>query len=215
MEYRSFKLCLLCAAACLSLAVPVRAAPLGEVLLKAELAPLGQAATVRPFQFDSPYRSAQEAGTLEVDLSDGETFGDSAQTRYLLRLQVAVADAQVAVRERTVIYMNVGDDGPHAPIVPSERRSAWRPVARGGPQLFQVGGLSEPVLKLNASELLAAVKRSEVGQDPRWLAVARSCSAPDQGACYTTTDAEYEVSVTRQGRLLSRGVLRLRRPNGC
>lgn len=196
------------------LATLAQAAPLGAYLARAELAPAARPALSRPFSFNA---QPGEDGTLEVSIDDDAlgAFADAPLQRYLLRIQPKDGGHRIDVRQRTLIYMNIGDEGPHVAIPGTEQRGAWQAGRRLAERTLEVGGLAQPTLALTRTRLLAAVKATDVGRDARWLALARQCRTPDDGACYTVTDQEYEVTVSKAGRIVARGILRLRQPNGC
>jgi hypothetical protein len=196
------------------LAAPARAGGLASYLAHAELAPLAQPRVVLPFVFGA---RAGEAGTLDVplDADEARAFIENPDQRYLLRLRTRHASDRLEVRQRSVIYMNIDDSGPHYPIPATERRGLWQAARARLRGVFEVGGLPAPPLRLTRTQLVAAVRRSEAGRDPHWIALARQCKSPEDGNCYTVVDNEYEVTVRRQGRVLARGVLRLRQPTGC
>lgn len=201
------------------LATAAHAGGLHGYLAKAELAPKSKPGAALPFSFKA---DAGADATLEIPLDErGAAFTENPGP-YLLRLQPK-GDVQLQVRQRSVIYLNLSDEGPHIALPALERRGPWQAAHPRTPQQFDVGGLKAPQLAFTRAQLLAAVRRSEVGSaagnDPetqaRWIALARQCRHADDGPCYTVVDSEFEVTIRRQGRVLARGILRLRQPNGC
>lgn len=193
------------------------AASLVDYVAKIELALASRPESTLPFTFSPTAKSPGEAGTLNLMLGAdaAAAFVESPDALYVLHVHPRNASHEISVRERAVIYINLSDDGPHWPVYATERRGPWRDAGQSGSHQFKVGGLPEPLLRLDRRRLLDAVSRSDFGKDARWLEVARRCVGPGEGPCYTVTDSEYEISVAQHGRVLARGIVRVRQPDGC
>ena len=70
---------------------------------------------------------AGQDGTIALGL-DSELYAitaDQPATPLLLRLQPAQPGARIKVRQRSVTYLNLSEDGPHIAVPGTEGRSAW------------------------------------------------------------------------------------------
>jgi hypothetical protein len=151
-------------------------------------------------------------GTIELGL-DSELYAitaDQPATPLLLRVQAAQPGARVSVRQRSVTYLNLSEDGPHIAVSGTEGRSAWTTLTAASADSFQVQDTAPQTVRMDQRHLAAVL----AGQ-PIWLALAKACRSQDDGACYTVTDPEFEITVTTADGRSTRFIVRVEYPNGC
>lgn len=130
--------------------------------------------------------------------------------KLILDIKPARSAAKVAVRQRSVTFLEVGAEGPHAVIAGSEQRSGWTPLKAYAPGRFMV--LKTVRQKISLRPALFA---KAFATESEWLALAKTCKSPDDGACYTITDPEFEVTVTSANGQVTRKIVRVFTPDGC
>lgn len=132
-------------------------------------------------------------GVLDIGL-DSALFPFMAVARppaLILAVRAAPRAARVVVRQRSVSYLEVSDEGPHMSVPGSEQRSAWRALTAFAPGRYRVEKTIEQKVKMG-HELFARV----FADDPHWRQLALACKGPNEGACGTNTDIEFDVKVT-------------------
>jgi hypothetical protein len=154
----------------------------------------------------------RQHGRIELGL-DSELYAitaDQPATPLLLRVQTAQPGARIEVRQRSVTYLNLSEDGPHIAVPGTEGRSAWTTLAAASADSFQVRDTAPQTVRMDRRHLAAVL----AGQ-PAWLALAKACPGQDEGACYTVTDPEFEITVTTADGRSTRSIVRVEYPNGC
>ncbi|KQQ91814.1 hypothetical protein [Massilia sp. Leaf139] len=151
---------------------------------------------------DGLIRLDRESGLFEAAATDGSS-------PLLLHVR-AQPGARVAVRQRSVTYLNVGDEGPHVDVPGTEQRGAWSPLDAAAHGVFRV---REPVTQPLAMRRAHIAKA--LADDARWRDLAAACPGPDAGACYTVTDPEFEITFTAPTGTVRRAIVRVFFPNGC
>ena len=155
---------------------------------------------------------AGQGGTIELGL-DSDLYAivaDRPATPLLLRVQAAQPGARVSVRQRSVTYLNLSEEGPHIAVPGTEARSAWTPLTAASADSFQLRDTARQTVRMDRRHLAAVL----AGQ-PTWLKLAQACRGQDDGACYTVTDPEFEITVTTADGHSTRSIVRVEYPNGC
>lgn len=151
-------------------------------------------------------------GVLDIGL-DSALFPFMAVARppvLILAVEAGPPTARVAVRQRSVSYLEVSDEGPHMSVPGSEQRSAWRTLTAFAPGRYRVQKTVEQKVKMG-HKLLAKV----FADDPHWRQLATACKGPNEGACGTISDIEFDVTVTDDNGGVTRKIIRVTFPNGC
>lgn len=158
----------------------------------------------------------EKQGTQDgvIDIEFGSEFADLTMgldaPPMILAVQPLQPTSKITVRQRSVSYLNVGDEGPHLAVAGTEQRSAWITLEAIAPGLFRVEKTVQQKVRLRHS-LFEKVLATE----PTWLKLAKACKAPDEGACYTVTDPEFDITVTASDGRKTRKIVRVTTPNGC
>jgi len=153
-----------------------------------------------------------QKGTIELSL-DSELYAltaDKPATPLLLRVQAVQPGARVSVRQRSVTYLNLSEDGPHIAVPGTEGRGAWTTLTAASLDSFQVRDTAPQTVRMDHRHLAAVL-----ADQPTWLKLARACRGQDEGACYTVTDPEFEITVTTADGRSMRSIVRVEYPNGC
>jgi hypothetical protein len=151
-------------------------------------------------------------GTIELGL-DSELYAitaDQPATPLLLRVQPAQPGARITVRQRSVTYLNLSEDGPHIAVPGTEGRSTWTTLTAASADSFQVQDTAPQTVRMDRRHLTTVL-----ADQPTWLKLAKSCRSQDDGACYTVTDPEFEITVTTADGRSTRAIVRVEYPNGC
>jgi hypothetical protein len=154
----------------------------------------------------------QHDGLIDIGL-ESELYAitaDDPTAPLVLYVRAASAAPRVSVRQRSVTYLNLSEEGPHIAVPGTERRSAWttlRATSNGG---FRVLDTVRQAVRMSPKQLAAVL-----GNQPTWLRLAQACRGADDGACYTVTDPEFEITVTADDGRVTRAIVRVATPNGC
>ena len=180
----------------------------------------GQLPSVRLITKGEPVVASNVVWTKEgghdgvIDIGLGSEFVDvpepGSATRLLVEVKPPLHSALSSVRQRSVSYLNVSDEGPHMAVDGSERRSAWaglKPMPGGR---FVLQPTRKLHITMNHQKFASAFR-----DDPRWAALLAACKSSDTGACYTVTDVELEVTSTDRHRRTAKKIIRIAFPNGC
>lgn len=201
----------LCLTLLLALSLPHAHAQAGSVggIATVRLTALGDDAAAVDIVWE---KSDMHDGVLDIGLDSGllTLTTDDQPPALILAVEPALTTARVSVRQRSVSYLEVGDEGPHVSVQGSEQRSAWRTVTAYAPGRYRVQKLVGQKVKMGHT-LLATVFADE----PHWLQLALACKGPNEGACSTITDPEFEVTVTDADGSVTRKIVRVTFPNGC
>ena len=157
-------------------------------------------------------KHADHDGLLDVPLEAefSEITSGLASYPLILAVESASPSTQISVRQRSVSYLNIGEEGPHVSVPGSEQRGQWKPLPAASPGSFRVRATEEQVIPMRYRQYAKSL-----GNDQRWTPLMRKCRAANEGACYIVTDQEFEVvAVTRQG-VRTRKIIRVTNPNGC
>lgn len=157
-------------------------------------------------------KQAAQDGVIDIEFGSDFadlTMGLDAQP-MILAVQPLQRASKITVRQRSVSYLNVGDEGPHLAVAGTEQRSAWITLEAIAPGLFRVEKTVQQKVRLRHS-LFEKVLATE----PAWLKLAKACKAPDEGACYTVTDPEFDITVVARNGQKTRKIVRVTTPNGC
>ena len=151
-------------------------------------------------------------GMIDVGIDSAlfETGAGNPEVALLLQVRAAEPGARIAVRQRSVSYLNISGEGPHVAVPGTEARGPWSALAAGPPGAFRVHNTVGQPVRVDHRQLAAAL----AGQ-PAWLALAQGCQGPDDGACYTVTDPEFEITVTGADGRSARAIVRVFFHNGC
>ena len=184
---------------------PAVAAPFPSVQLLAEGKP-GIAANV------AWAKAKGQDGTIDIGL--GSEFDDvpepGATTPLVLQVKPRSQAAATIVRQRSVSYLNVGDEGPHLAVEGSERRGAWAPLKPLPGGRFALQPTTKQHITMDHKKFARAFR-----DDPRWAARLATCTSSDTEACYTVTDVELEITSTDRQRRTAKKIIRISFPNGC
>jgi len=149
-----------------------------------------------------------------IDIEFGSDFADLTMgvdaPPLILLVRPAQRGSKITVRQRSVSYLNVGDEGPHRDVAGTEQRSAWTTLTAVGPGSFRVEKTVQQKVRMRHSLFEKAF-----ATEPAWLKLAKTCKGPDDGACYTVTDPEFELTITTVSGKKTRKVVRVTTPNGC
>lgn len=148
-----------------------------------------------------------------IDTSIASAFIDvpsPTPPKLILDIKPARSAAKVSVRQRSVTFLEVGAEGPHSVVGGSEQRSGWTPLKAYAPGRFMVLKTVRQKIRLRPALFAKAF-----ATESEWLALAKTCKSPDDGACYTITDPEFEVTVTSANGQVTRKVVRVFTPDGC
>lgn len=148
-----------------------------------------------------------------IDIGIASKFIELAGTtppKLILHIKPALPGTKVTVRQRSVTFLEVGAEGPHMVVAGSEQRSAWTPLNALAPGRFMVRKTVKQKIRLRPRLFIKAF-----ADEPAWLALANACKSPDDGACYTITDPEFEVTVTAANGHVTRKIVRVFTPDGC
>lgn len=157
-------------------------------------------------------RSGVHDGLIDVPLESNMSHlvHGSQGEALLLYVETAQPGSRVTVRQRSVTYLNVGEEGPHVVVPGTEGRGKWAPLQAGPDGKFQVRTPRQQRVVFNHRHFAKVLK-----DDPRWLKLAKQCKGPDQDGCYTVTDPEFEITVTGSDGAITRRIVRVTYPNGC
>ena len=190
--------------------VLVLAAPASATgALSVSLAAAGHPESVLTAVWDGQER---QKATIELGLESdlyALVAGESAPP-LLLRVQPAQPGARVSVRQRSVTYLNLSEEGPHIAVPGTEGRSAWSTLTTASADSFQVRDTDPQTVRMDRRHLAAVL----AGQ-PTWLKLAQACRGQDDGACYTVTDPEFEITVITADGRSTHAIVRVEYPNGC
>lgn len=149
-----------------------------------------------------------------IDIAFDSTLAELTMSRHVPPLILAVRPLQrpsiITVRQRSVSYLNVGDEGPHLAVAVTERRGSWTTLEAVAPGRFRVKKTVQQKVPMRHSLFEKAF-----ATEPAWLKLAKACKGPDDGACYTVTDPEFEITVTTVNGQITRKIVRVTHPNGC
>jgi hypothetical protein len=149
-----------------------------------------------------------------IDIEFGSDFADLTMRvdgpPMILAVLPSPRDAKITVRQRSVSYLNVGDEGPHMAVAGTEQRSSWTKLTAVAPGRFRVKKTVQQKVRLQHSLFEKAF-----ATEPAWLKLAKACNGPDDGACYTVTDPEFEITVIAANGRKTRKIVRVTTPNGC
>lgn len=187
--------------------------PLSNMLQSIDLVTAGTPMANMPFEW-SAQTGDGIAGSLDVGL--GSKFSDhfsisDQQPTFTLHVTPKHKDVQIRVRQRSVTYLNVSNEGPHIAIRDTDVASNWIELRPKSSTVFPVRDQMPQKLTMTRNQIVSAVKATNAG----WEEVAKTCTSADEGACYTVTDTEFEIMVVKGNAPISRGVVRVLYPNGC
>ena len=187
--------------------------PLAMAVQSLELVTADTLQVKMPFEWSTELKEGL-SGYLDVglgsDFSDHFTISDQPP-KLLLHVTPKQKNVQIRVRQRSVTYLNVSGEGPHIAIGEADVASSWvelRPQEAG---VFPVLNQVPQKLNMTRSQIIAAIKEP----DPKWVEFAKTCDSADDGACYTVTDTEFEISIMKGNSPTSKGIVRVLYPNGC
>ena len=151
-------------------------------------------------------------GIIEVELESALAAVQADVPSAPMELEVTVAprSSRTVVRQRSVSYLNVSDDGPHMAVPGSDQRGPWRTLALVSGDRFGVHPIAEQIITIRPRQFAAAL-----GNDARWAELVKTCTSAKSGPCYTVTDVEFEVTTTNRLGRKSRAIIRVAFPNGC
>ena len=157
-------------------------------------------------------KQGKRDGIIEVELESALAAVHAEQPSAPMELEVTVAprSARTVVRQRSVSYLNVSDDGPHTAVPGTDQRGPWRALALVSRDRFGVQPISEQIITMRPRQFAAAL-----GNDARWAELVKTCTSATSGSCYTVTDVEFEVTTTNRDGRNSRKIIRVAFPNGC
>lgn len=157
-------------------------------------------------------KQAEHDGAIAIGL-DSELYAITAgdpDAAQLLDVEAVRPGARVGVRQRSVTYLNIGEEGPHIDVPGTEARSGWTALAAASAGRFRILETADQAVRLDRKHLAKVL-----AHEPRWLQLAQACSGPNEGACYTVTDPEFEITVTAPDGRTTRTVVRMFTPSGC
>lgn len=130
---------------------------------------------------------------------------------WILEAVPALSYRSVAVRQRSVSYLNVGAEGPHVSVPGSEQRGKWTALTAMSRGRFSVRPTAEQPIKMRHEQFAHALH----DKDERWSELVKQCRTANDGPCYVITDPEFEVTVVTQSGKTIRKIIRVTQPNGC
>lgn len=157
-------------------------------------------------------KQAQQDGEIEIGLESELymiTANDPAAV-LLLDVEAARPGARISVRQRSVTFLNLSEEGPHIAVPGTEARSGWTVLEAAAASRFRVVETVEQTVRLDPRHLARVL-----GDEPTWLKLAQACRGPNDGACYTVTDPEFEITVTAADGGTTRSIVRVFNPTGC
>lgn len=157
-------------------------------------------------------KQGQRDGLIDVGLESALAAVQAERPSAPMELEVTVRprSARTVVRQRSVSYLNVSDDGPHRAVPGSDQRGPWHTLTLLSRDRFAVHPIAGQVITMRPRQLAAAF-----GNDARWAELVRRCTPADSGPCYTVTDLEFEVTTTNHDGRNTRKIIRVAFPNGC
>ena len=157
-------------------------------------------------------KQGQLDGIIDVALESALAAVHAEQPSAPMELEVTVAprSSRTVVRQRSVSYLNVSDDGPHTAVPGSDQRGPWRALALVSRDRFGVQPIAEQIITMRPRQFAAAL-----GNDARWAELVETCPSATSGSCYIVTDLEFEVTTTNRAGRTARKIIRVAFPNGC
>lgn len=157
-------------------------------------------------------KQGQQEGAIVIGLESDlyAIIADDPKAALLLDVEAAQPGARIGVRQRSVSYLNLDEEGPHIDVPGTEARSGWTVLEAAAAGRFRVLKTVDQPVRLDRKHLakvLAGV--------PGWLKLAQACRGPNDGACYTVTDPEFEITVTAADGRTTRRIVRVFNPTGC
>ncbi|OGB26647.1 MAG: hypothetical protein A3I66_03645 [Burkholderiales bacterium RIFCSPLOWO2_02_FULL_57_36] len=186
---------------------------LSTAIQRVELVTVGTPQVKMPFEWSAKTKDVL-SGYLDIGL--GREFSDhftmsEQHPKLLLHVTPKQKDAQIRVRQRSVTYLNVSGEGPHIAVRGTDVASSWVELRPTNSTAFLVVDQVPQKLNMTGSQIVSAVKDTA----PDWVEIAKTCVSDDDGACYTVTDTEFEISVKTGNIAVSKGIVRVLYPNGC
>lgn len=155
---------------------------------------------------------AQQDGLIEISFdSDFHGLMSSEPAKPWILEAAPSQYRSVTVRQRSVSYLNVGDEGPHVSVPGSEQRGRWTVLPAQSRGRFRVLPTVEKPIKMRYQQFEHALQ----DKDERWSNLVKQCRSANDGPCYVITDPEFEVTVVTQSGKTMRKVIRVTQPNGC
>jgi len=157
-------------------------------------------------------KQPQQDGAIVIGLESDlyAIIAGDPKAVLLLDVEATQPGARVSVRQRSVSFLNLSEEGPHIDVPGADVRSGWTVLGAAAAGRFRVLETVDQPVKLDRRHL-ARVLASE----PSWLKLAQACRGPNEGACYTVTDPEFEITVTAADGRTTRSIVRVFKPTGC
>jgi hypothetical protein len=182
--------------------------PLPNTIQKIELLIKGKEHVRMPFEWNT---NKKDSFLSSLDIGAGSEHDVNEKDSFVLNIVPNISDTKLLVRQRSVTYLNIGDEGPHISIDGSNKATRWMSLNSKNANQFDVLNQAPTKLNLTRSRIISLVNKS----DMNWYKLAKTCKSENDGACYVATDTEFEISVIKGKSVVSKGIVRIIYPNGC